>query len=333
LSDQNEKWLTVLDELSNGFRYSQILFAAARLGVFEALGAGPLSVDQLAERLGCSRRGGRILCDALAGLGLLEKDGECFRHTSWGRERLCRSGEGCFSNMLLHKAALYERWGRLYDAVVSGRPVDPALVDPRLEISREGFARSMADGGRLIAEETAAALDLEGAESMLDIGGGPAVYAIAFARRNPRLRVTVLDDQQTLQTAAEYVAAASLGDRVLLRAGSIFDGQPHAGFDAAFVSNVVHMYGPDENRALLARAADAVKPGGRVCVKDFFLDENRTSPPRAAVFAVNMLINTENGDCYTVREVMEWLRASGLERVEIVELSPPNRMLVARRGG
>ena len=62
-----------IEELSNGFRLSQVLLSAVRLGIFDALHAHPLTAEELARQLQCDIRGLRILCDALAAVSLLEK--------------------------------------------------------------------------------------------------------------------------------------------------------------------------------------------------------------------------------------------------------------------
>ena len=56
-----------------------------------------------------------------------------------------------------------------------------------------------------------------------------------------------------------------------------------------------------------------------------------TAPAGAALFAVNMLVNTERGDCYTTAEVASWMEAAGLVPGPVLELSPVSRVAVARR--
>ena len=48
------------------------------------------------------------------------------------------------------------------------------------------------------------------------------------------------------------------------------------------------------------------------------MDESRTNPPAGAVFALNMLVNTQAGDTYTFREVKETLNVAGFEKVNLV---------------
>lgn len=47
------------------------------------------------------------------------------------------------------------------------------------------------------------------------------------------------------------------------------------------------------------------------------MDESRTYPPEGALFALNMLVNTEGGDTYTFAEVKEALEEAGFVNVEM----------------
>jgi hypothetical protein len=66
---------------------------------------------------------------------------------------------------------------------------------------------------------------------------------------------------------------------------------------------------------LLRKCTDALKPEGQLIVQDFIVDEDRTGPPFAVLFALNMLVGTESGDTYTESEVREWMREAGLSGI------------------
>ncbi len=66
-------------------------------------------------------------------------------------------------------------------------------------------------------------------------------------------------------------------------------------------------------------------------LKDFFLDDDRRSPPGGVLFAVNMLVNTAAGDCYTVSEAHRWLELAGLEPREVRDIASRSRLLIAAK--
>jgi predicted O-methyltransferase YrrM len=321
----------LVDEMSTGYRGSQVLLTAHRLGVFEALRDADRASDYLSRELDTDPRGMRILCDALVALGLLEKRDEVFSLALPARQCLLPDSPQSKHALLSHTARLYERWAKLYDAVKSGAPVADDVIDPRLLGDARDFARAMADVARESARKTADALDLSGVTRLLDVGGGPALYALEFARRRDGLEAVVFDRPDTLEVAQASIEAAGLSDRVSVCAGDAFTDDLGGPYDLVFVSNFLHIYPPDENRRLLARCADVLHHGGRLAIKDFLMDPDRTTPAGGAIFAVTMLLSTDGGDCYTTAELREWMSDAGIRLESVVDLTPQSRLAVGVR--
>ena len=57
-------------------------------------------------------------------------------------------------------------------------------------------------------------LDLKAVRHLLDLGGGPATYAITFAQANPELKATVFDLPMPIDIARENIANNGLTDRM-----------------------------------------------------------------------------------------------------------------------
>ena len=91
------------------------------------------------------------------------------------------------------------------------------------------------------------------------------------------------------------------------------------------------MLSPHENRSLFKKIASALNDKGTLAVHDFVLNDRRTGPPQAAVFAVNMLVNTPGGNSYTLAEYREWLRRAGFTTVMFRRLSGVSDLLLARK--
>jgi SAM-dependent methyltransferase len=324
--------LALFDSLANGYREAQVLLTANRIGLFAAIGSDALSARELAAALKADPRGVRILCDALTSLGLLNKAEDRYSNSESALEFMLPGSPNARTALALHGARLYERWGRLYDVVKSGCPVAEESTDPRLGGGEGDFAKAMAESAGPMARKTVESLDLDGVRSLLDVGGGPATFAIEFARCRPNLHVVLLDSEGTLAVAREKVEQAGLTGRIKLLPGDVFETEPGELFDFIFASNLVHSYSFEENARLVLRCARWLASGGRLCLKDFFLDPDRTSPRFSALFAVNMLVNTPQGDCYTLAEAAEWLRQAQLQQEATIELPPMSRLVIGRKG-
>jgi hypothetical protein len=59
------------------------------------------------------------------------------------------------------------------------------------------------------------------------------------------------------------------------------------------------------------------------------MNNDRTQPTPGAVFAINMLVGTESGDCYTEQEVTEMLSAAGFKDISRTEFETGLSRMVA----
>lgn len=328
----NDPLFQQLESISSGYRAAQVLFTAIRLGLFDALSEKERTVEELSKILNTDLRGMTILCNALAGLGLINKRGNLCRLSTLSRKYLLKDSPCSQQAILLHNAALYEKWGKLYDVVKTGKPVSYQSISPELRGDEESFARAMANAAAVAAVETVKAIDLHNVKTILDIGGGPGIYAIEFAKQKPYIKVTIIDNAKTLEVARENVKKAGLIQRIELRPGDALVDDLGGTYDLVFMSNVIHQYSPDQNCELIKRASAVLTCNGRLCIKDFLLNPCRTKPIKASLFAVNMLVNTERGNCYTVDDVKQWIKAAGLKLSRVVALSDPSKMLIGKKG-
>lgn len=322
-----------LVERARAYQPSRALLTALELDLFTAVGDGGTAAE-VAGRLQTDPRATAMLLNALVALDALTKEGDTFRNLPAlapylvaGSERYARPG-------LLHTANLWESWSGLTEAVRSGSAMREPKVggdDPQWT---EAFIAAMHRNARGQAEELVAAVGVDGVERMLDVGGGSGAYSIAFARAAPGLRAEVLDIEAVVPITRRYIAEARLADRVTARVGDLRTDELRAadgtGYDLVLASAICHMLSPDENRDLLRRCHDATSPGGRLVIREFILDENRAGPPRAALFALNMLVATRAGSSYTESEYAAWMREAGYDRVERPQ-EAPDLMVGTRR--
>lgn len=78
---------------------------------------------------------------------------------------------------------------------------------------------------------------------------------------------------------------------------------------------------------LFRRCRRALAPGGRIVIRDFILEPDKTAPKSAALFALNMLVNTRAGSTYNEAEYRSWLREAGFDGIQRIQ---PD-LIVARR--
>jgi len=321
-----------IEKLMAGHRMTDVLCAGVELGVFDIVAEKPRNAARVAKALDADPRGVEILLNAMAALGLLSKKKDRFHLTAMSKELLVPGSPGYMGNMVRHVSGMRQSWMTLAERAKTGAPFPrpEKTAKDRKERTRR-FISAMADGSRATAPALAAALDLEGVEKVLDVGGGPGIYLFEILRAKPGARGWVFDLPATLEITREFIESENMGDA----AGTIegdFNADPLGkGYDLVLMSSIIHIYSSAENRKLVKKGYRALNPGGQLVVKDFLLDPSGTSPLQAALFSVNMLVHTEGGAAYTEREVRSWMKSAGFEGVKRKDLPPRSSILAGRK--
>jgi len=305
-------------DLAN-FAGTRALLTAVELDLFTELSDGPGSADDLSKRTGADPTGLHSLLLALRALGLVRLEGEVFRSTADADRYLSRRSPHCVAEYLHAEADAWEDWGRLAAVVRSGRPLH------RTTLYREASARAerlvLGDHAiaRSVAPALAARLDLSGCDRLLDLGGGAGTYAIEFCRRNPDLRCTLLDLPAALRVAERIVLETEVADRIDLVGGDFLVQDLGGPYDVVFASGVLCGQDVGENRNLLARSHRALRSGGRILLRDHFLDPVEPRPPAAAFLPLRLLLLTGRGRPYGEQEAMGWLVETGFQGARVLE--------------
>ncbi len=293
--------------VAGGYAEARILQAAVGLGVFDALrDEEDADAAAVAAAIGAETRATGLLPDALTVTGLLEKDGPRYRLNDLSATYLLSASPRDFSGMVRFDAMMWDVWGKLEDAVRTGRPARLPDMYQTDEAETEIFIEAMDSlvNSRSDAEVMADALDLGDPRRLLDMGPGPATCSIALCRRYPALRATLYDLPGTLPVTERYVRASGVADRIECMAGDYRTDAIPGGYDVVFLSK-------------------SLVSGGSLVIKDHILGGSRTETDEGTVFSLLMLLTTDRGRCYTLDEIRGWLGRAGLVEAGRVELPPP----------
>lgn len=311
------------------YQYSRVILTAIELDLFSVLGGRTWTIRSLARRLKASQRGLEILCRNLAALGLLVKRTSAYRNSSLARIELNRHSSGYRGEYLQLIHSHWDDFARLTESVRKGTPVDAG--EPDTPKWRRTFTWAMHHRSRERAQQVARTLDLRHARTLLDLGGGPGTYALAFLESNPSLRATVADRPAALAVARRIAAASHAKARVSFAPLDFMTDPLPGRYDVVWLSNIIHIYSPAKNLTLFRKIAKSLEPGGRLIVNDAFLTDSKgLYPIETTAFAVTMLLFTDTGDTYAARDVMSWLRRAGYAPVRTITGAAPTEK--ARRG-
>ncbi len=313
------------------FQPARVLLTAVELDVFSALGDSGASARAVAEKRSLSPHGTEGLLNALVALGILKKEGDRFIDGAVASEFLRAGAPHDARGALMHSVHLWNRWSTLTEAVRQGTSVLPRDTAEEPAEWTEAFIAAMHRNASVRAPIVVGALDLAGVERVLDVGGGSGAYAAQFARAKPDLRATVLDLGSVVPLTRRYLDASGVSDRVETIVGSLHQERLGEGYDLVFLSAICHMLSPEENQELVGKVFQALRPGGRMVIQDFILDDAKTGPKTGALFALNMLVGTERGSAYSGAEYLGWSREAGFAEAKVVPIPGPTDLVVARR--
>jgi SAM-dependent methyltransferase len=309
---------------------AKLLFVANEVQLFEHLAVGPASMAELAERTGLAPRRLRILADAMVAQGLVERQGDRYQNGPVAAAFLCGQTPADLRPVLrLWNQLQYPRLTTLEDTIRAGRS------EGALHFS-ETEQRIFSEGVEAITAAPARALpityDFRPHRRVLDVGGGTGSWLIALLRHDGHLDATLFELPAAAAIGRRRLADDPATARVAVVEGDFFGDPMPQGHDAVLVANVLHLYAPEHNLALLRRIRAAVTDGARLLLADLWTDPSHTQPALAPLIASLYLIDTGEGDVYSEEEGRAWLQASGWRALERTPLAGPVSLIVAEAG-
>ncbi len=310
--------------LSGSYWSTCTLHAGVKLDLFTPLSACSFTASKLAELVACDVRGLSTLLHALTAMGLLERQDDSFTAADIAAEFLSRTSPHYLGHILLHHHYLMYSWARLDESVRSGSPIRERYSHGDEKELREAFEMGMFDLAMQLAPRIVPQIDLGGCRRLLDLGGGPGTYAIHFCQHNPGLSAIVFDLPSTRPFAEKTINRFNLSDRIDFKQGDFLADSLGGPFDVAWLSHILHGEGAAGCVEVLAKVKEALAPGGMILIQEFILDDSLDGPLFPALFSLNMLLGTANGQAYSWGQLEDMLATAGFRKLRRLLLQLPN---------
>ena len=323
-----------LVETQIAFSMARSIMAGVKLGIYDAIGTGATTAAEVAAACKTDQEATTKLMNSLVGCRYLRHRDGRYELTPKARKWMLRNSPNSIADKLLLQYDEWDMVAKYEDYVTTGQPLDVhgSLTDRE---AWDRYQRGMRALASISGEEVAKRLPVPaGATKMLDIGGSHGYYSVCLCRRHDGLRATILDLPQAVEYAAPILARENMGERVSHRAGNaLSDELGNDAWEVVFLSQLVHHFTDEQNRDLMRRIAQALKPGG-VCV---LLDTLRPSSPEGAggIGAVLDLYfaATSRSGTWSLETMQAWQRDAGLAVETPVHLRtlPGAAMVIGRR--
>jgi SAM-dependent methyltransferase len=310
-------------DLSGNYWATCALHAGVKLGIFSLIGRQSLNGEEIAQKINGDPRGVSMLLNALTAMDLLTKRDGIYANTLFSSSFLSKESPQYIGFMIMHHHHLMPSWAQLDQAVATGRPIR-GRASFEDETVRESFLMGMFNMAMMLAPHLASVIDLSGKKHLVDLGGGPGTYAIHFCLKNPGLKATVYDLETTRPFAEKTIARFGLRERIDFQDGNYVQEDIRGTFDVAWLSQILHGEGPEEVQRIIRKAVTVLEPGGQILVHEFLLNNTQDGPLLPALFSLNMLLGTAQGQSYSEEQIMDMLAKAGAKEIHRLPLKTPN---------
>jgi C-methyltransferase len=320
--------VTTLRELSLASAAPAALRAAIRIGVADELGDTPVPVRQLAKSLEVDAAVLARLLRNLRCYGIFGETENGITHTA--ASRLLREDHPQrlkYWVLWVTEPWVWELWPDLEQAVRIGRGHFEdrygkgffAHLHENWQESTEVFNRSQTELSKLTAAAIAEALDLSGAKTFADIGGGRGYTLATLLEKNPHLHGTLVDlPAAVAEPDPRLRPGGALAGRSRVMAGDCLKEIPVETDVYQFKS--ILEWDDEKSVTALRNAKRAGRPGSRVLVITNLIDD---SPEIKYATGIDLLflLNT-NGKRHTKEGVTALVDRAGLRLESLTPVNP-----------
>jgi predicted transcriptional regulator len=317
-------------EFAASYQKSRILLTGFELDIFTSIEKSGKTSKQIANNLHLDERACERLLNALVSLGFLSKHNQHFYNTTESYTFLSKKSANYFGG-LMHTNHLWNTWSNLTQVIRTGKPAPRAEINERGEEWLLSFINAMHDRAKRQAPQQIANIDLSGINSVLDIGGGSGAFSMEFVSLKPEITATVFDLPNVVPITKSFIDKEGFTGKIGTYAGDYTIDNLPSGYDLVFLSAVIHSNSLETNKNLVKRCYESLNYNGRIIIQDWIMNDDRIRPESGAIFSINMLVGTEEGDCYTETEVTDMFNAAGFKNISRTEFETGLSQMIAQK--
>ncbi|MFI0450220.1 methyltransferase [Actinomadura sp. 6N118] len=316
-----------------GYRFAQVIYVAAELGLADLLADRTRTVEDLADATGSHAPSLHRLLHALASL-------EVVTETEPGRYGLAELGRYLQSESpgsvralttVACQDASWRAWGQLLHSVRTGEPgFDHVTGMSNFDYAARnadfaaGYHEAMARDTADMAPTIAADVDFSRFHTVVDVGGGSGALMSAILAATPGLRGVLFDKPDALRAAQHTLESAGVADRCEIVAGDFLD-KVSGGGQAYLLKYIVLDWDDESVIAILRNCHEAMPADGTLILIELML------PPRPdisiAMGDIDLMVTT-GGRERTQQEFRGLLEAAGFLLTSVTALSGEEHMKV-----
>ncbi len=305
----------------NGYKISQVIMTLEKNDVFKKIVEGANEIDELSKAVNIPEGKLSVLLNALVHYGLLVKIGQKYsfsdefivinpKHPA-SQNGYIRFSENARDKWLYLSSCLSEdNKNDMLNKITGGDPLETRNFISAMHVNAIPQAKYIIEN-----------YDFD-RRSILDIGAGSGIYSTVVGERYISSTGVLYELPGVSEITKEYLSKSGICERFNTITGDYHQALPEGKFSDVFLFAVIHQESDEELFALLSRIRAVLKPGGRLFLTSFFLEEDRITPLFPVMFSVEMLVMHDEGKVYTFKEVEKILSTAGFNKLQRIDEVP-----------
>ncbi len=307
-------------QLALNFEGSLTFLGAVELDIFTAIGDDFKTADEVAEKIGASKRGVQRLLNSLVAMGLLQKFGQKYGNTSDVKEYLVRGAPNYIGDFRALRFLL-KTWQNFKDCIINGKPTPSVKLSDLTPEDIEGLLFLMNWRANRQAPEFVRFLDLSKVMKALDFGCGSGSFGLELLKQNINIELVLFDFPEIVPFTEKFVERKGFTGFPKIISGNLLTADIGKDYDLVIVSNVLRYFSFKNCLKILNKIFDALKRKGKIVVQETLIDNERTSPSFATFESLRLLLLTEEGDLLTETEMLLLLKEAWFSDIKIHKTS------------
>jgi hypothetical protein len=324
MDNPNAAATATLTHLVDGYRITQLIYVAAKLGLADLLVVGPQSSAELAAQTSTHAPALYRLLRALSSLGIFREEApDRFALTALAQPlRTAVPGSVRGWAIFSGDPQSWLPWGDLAQTVTTGEPAFERIFGQDNWTYRAAhpeanaiFDAAMTSASRRDLAAILAAYDFGAFRTLVDVAGGQGALLAGILQAYPALRGILFDQPHVLDQARPLLEAAGVAERCAVVAGDFFGAVPPGG-DAYLLRRIIHDWDDAPSVAILQQCRQAMPAAGTLLLIEAVIGPSNRAD-HATLSDINMLVAL-GGRERTAAEYADLLAAAGFTLTRIV---------------
>ncbi len=311
--------------------------AAMDLDVFTFIAHGQTTANEIAREAHANESMMRRLLDTLVAINYLTRKGDRYALSRDAATFLVRGRELYMEGAGRFATGQMMGWFQLAEVVRSGAPLPRGGGDDAERAEFFAMLVKVIFPLNFVGATAAVASLGAGAKAriknILDVAAGAGAWSIPFVQAIRAAHVTAVDFPQVTPVARDYAARFGVQDRYEYQEGNLREMDFGTDcYDLVTLGHIIHGEGRDAGRQLLERSAKALRKRGMLLIAELVPNDDRTGPALPMLFGLNMMLHTEAGDVFTMKEYRTWLKEAGFKAVKTIRTpAAPSPLILATK--